>query len=697
LRNYNLSLVDDIGNLYERKNTYLLQLAQLQDQCRHAHGETLKNLKNEKSLLIKQKSVHPYRLAIKAFKKDELGFKVTLKEKLASFNEQLPKAIPKKHRQMEKALFIAKENVAFYASYRELSYDAMLIHDQSAIKVKLLPDIIENYKQLQIDLQTAKQQLVRIDPKQEVQVKESLQAFKIEQKHILREGLSALSQKRKSGLISAKALLNGRIELRRKYKESVKLKSYESQKKHLKELIANKKYLLSTGIQRQLKVLKSNLSDVRRHTPIETEKTLPFTAFVTAALPGVGQLINRQFLKAALFFAGSFFIYFIAIPYALGYGNYQGEGLSGLISLAEGGRRIDKSIIFMIEGIVAIFLMLFAIAIYAFSAVDVYKVEKDLIKGIRQRTWFETAVKIEQEGFPYLVSIPALIVTVFIVLVPITTAILLSFAGMDPQHQSKFGWEGFKNYQLIVTGQGLAGSVFWAILQWTLIWTLASTTLAILTGFSLAIIANNERIIGKTFFRVVYLLPWAVPAFITIMFFSIMFSPSGALTTLIKDIFDIQVNIKNDAVLSRITLILLQTWLGSSYVFLLSTGVLQAIPEDLYEAAQIDGATDWQKLRRITVPLVLFQTAPLLVGQYTFNFNNFSIIYLFNQGGPFNPSRYGNLAGSTDLLISYIYKLTMDNQYQSIGAAITIVISLGLMIFAFIGFKNSKAFKEERL
>jgi arabinogalactan oligomer/maltooligosaccharide transport system permease protein len=129
----------------------------------------------------------------------------------------------------------------------------------------------------------------------------------------------------------------------------------------------------------------------------------------------------------------------------------------------------------------------------------------------------------------------------------------------------------------------------------------------------------------------------------------------------------------------------------------LSTGVLQAIPGDLYEAAQIDGATSWQKMRKITLPIVLFQTAPLLVGQYTFNFNNFSIIYLFNGGGPFNPTKYGNLAGSSDLLISYIYKLTMENQYQAIGAAITIVISLGLMMFAFIGFKNSKAFKEERL
>ena len=138
----------------------------------------------------------------------------------------------------------------------------------------------------------------------------------------------------------------------------------------------------------------------------------------------------------------------------------------------------------------------------------------------------------------------------------------------------------------------------------------------------------------------------------------------------------------------------MQGWLGSAYVFLISTGVLQGIPSDLYEAAEIDGATGFQRTMKITIPLVLFQTAPLLVGQYTFNFNNFSIIYLFNQGGPFNPSLYGNMAGSSDLLISYIYKLTIENQYQSIGAAITIVISIVLMIFSYIGFKNSKAFKE---
>ena len=142
---------------------------------------------------------------------------------------------------------------------------------------------------------------------------------------------------------------------------------------------------------------------------------------------------------------------------------------------------------------------------------------------------------------------------------------------------------------------------------------------------------------------------------------------------------------------------MLQTWLGSAYIFLLSTGVLQAIPEDLYEAAQIDGASSWQKVSRITMPLVLFQTAPLLVGQYTFNFNNFSVIRLFNGGGPFDPAKYGNLGGSSDLLITYIYNLVMVRNYQAMGAAVTIIVSMALMLFTFIGFRNSKAFREERL
>ena len=347
--------------------------------------------------------------------------------------------------------------------------------------------------------------------------------------------------------------------------------------------------------------------------------------------------------------------------------------------------------------IIAIILVLLALLLIYASFRDVLRVEKDSIRGIRPKKWFETKQSLSQEGFPYLVSLPAMIIIIFIVIVPIITTVLLSLTNMDPKHQSKFEWIFFGNYRQLILGEGLAGSVFWLILVWTIIWTLLATSLAIFIGFGLALLVNNSRIKGKTFFRTTFILPWAVPAFITIMFFSLLLSPNGALTEILVNIFGKRIEVKNDPTLTRIALIMLQGWLGSAYVFLLSTGVLQAIPADLYEAADIDGATSFQRLRRITIPMVLFQIAPLLVTQYTFNFNNFSIIFLFNEGGPFNPNKFGNLAGSSDLLISYIYKLAIDNKYQAIGAAITTVISLSLMFFAYLGFRNSKGFKEGRL
>lgn len=683
-------LYDDIGNQFERKNLFLKEYYTLKEKASRKDADALKALK-------KSKKSHAYMVKLNGFKSDEKKFLKVLGEKRTKVKSTLDKKEPRKLQNLRVQLALSKEKVAFYKKYIGLDYRAQLEYELSVLLTEQLPDIIENYALTFENYQKAKVAFKHIDNSKQTKSTALYRQEKVKQDALYKESLEKLKEKRRQGSISAKALKGGIEELKIKRKEHLKVLSYNIEKNGYKEALKSYKYQLSKGVNRQIKVLNSNCSDIRKKIPIEVEQSVAWHAPVTALVPGLGQLLNKQYFKAIFFLLGAAFIYFIAWPYAFGYGNYQGDGIAGLISLAEGGKRIHKSLIFMIEGIVAIFLLLIALGIYIVSFKDVRKVEKKMIRGIRPNNKFESLIALEVEGFPYMVSAPALIITLFVVLVPISTTILLSFTGMDPQHQSKFPWVGLDNYMMLIKGQGLAGSVFYSILLWTLIWTICATTLAILLGFFLALMVNNDRIKGKAFFRAVYLLPWAVPAFITIMFFSIMFSPNGALTGIMETLFGTKILIKNSTFLSRVTLIGLQAWLGSSYVFLLSTGVLQAIPEDLYEAAQIDGATAWQRLRKITLPLVLFQTAPLLVGQYTFNFNNFSIIYLFNSGGPFNPTKYGNLAGSTDLLISYIFKLTTENSYQAIGAAITIVISLGLMIFAFIGFKNSKAFKEERL
>lgn len=194
---------------------------------------------------------------------------------------------------------------------------------------------------------------------------------------------------------------------------------------------------------------------------------------------------------------GTLFIYFVAIPYALGFGNYQGEGVAGLISLAQGGKRLDRSIIFMIEGILAIAFILISVCIYVGSFLDAYRTEKNEIKGIRPNSFVETRKFLRTDGFPYLITTPALLVIIFIVIVPIVTAILISFTNMDPQHQNKFSWVGLNNYVSIAKGQGIAGKAFWHIFGWTIMWTILASTLAIVLGFIFALMVNNERVKGK--------------------------------------------------------------------------------------------------------------------------------------------------------------------------------------------------------
>ena len=150
---------------------------------------------------------------------------------------------------------------------------------------------------------------------------------------------------------------------------------------------------------------------------------------------------------------------------------------------------------------------------------------------------------------------------------------------------------------------------------------------------------------------------------------------------------------KTDPFWSKTALILIQGWLGFPYIYVMVTSILQAIPEELYEAAKIDGASAFQSFRNITLPSIFLVAAPTFITQYTGNFNNFSMIYLFNQGGP---GSIGNNAGSTDILISWIYKLTTGGSPQySVAAAVTLMISGIVIVVSMISFKKTTAFEME--
>lgn len=674
---YNKTLLDERNVEHPRKNQYILDMIEL-----YVRGE---------KPTIKRDN-HPYNIALKKFKDQE-------KEIIKKAEEEAKKESANKFedKNLEKLYYralLAEKKKDFYLANEVLTYDAELKYKICNFESTLIPKIIENEVNLRDLLKEKTAELNKITDSDISEVKEVIEKKKAERKLVYEKDLEDLKNSHQEKHISDKAYKDEKRIKELSYKEDLKAIEFLDPKVSLQDEIDNIKHRLKVETKQELKILESYISEARRRTPVEVEKTEGKNALYGLLIPGLGQFLNGQKVKALFFFLGALFSYLIAIPYALGFGNYQGNGVRGLISLAEGGLKLDRSIMFMIEGVLALVFLFFAFLIFLFAFKDAQRVEKREIMGIRPNTWFESKKVLSTDGFPFLITSPALIVIIFIVLVPIFTTILISFTNMDPQHQNKFTWIGLTNYLTIAKGQGIAGQAFWHIFGWTLIWTLGASTLAIALGFVFALMVNNQRVKGKKVFRTIYLLPWAIPAFITIMFFSIMMSKNGVIADMLSSIVGQGIDIKNNPTQTRLALILLQGWLGHSYIFLLTTGVLQGIPDDLYEAASIDGATGIQQTIRITIPLVLFQIAPMLINQYTFNFNNFSIIYLFNQGGPFNPSVYGNLAGSSDILISYIYKLTMENQYQAIGAAITVFISIILIIISLIGYRNTQAFKE---
>jgi arabinogalactan oligomer / maltooligosaccharide transport system permease protein len=411
-------------------------------------------------------------------------------------------------------------------------------------------------------------------------------------------------------------------------------------------------------------------------------------ATALSIIPGLGQLYNKQYLKgtAFLILTGAFFGVF---------SDLLNMGLWGLFTLGEQTPR-DHSIFLMVKGILALIVLLFGIGFYLFNLNDAYKVGLKRDTGERLSTVKEQYNNLIDNGFPYLIMSPGFLLLIFVVVFPIIFVVLLAFTNYDLYHSPPaklVDWVGLKNFFDLFQLQSWR-ETFFSVLSWTIIWTFVATTLQVALGMFLAILVNQKDVKGKAIIRTVFILPWAVPAFVSILVFAGMFNESfGAINRDILGMFGIDpVPWMTEAVYTKIALILIQTWLGFPFIFAMTTGVLQSIPEELYEAATVDGATNFQKFKNITLPLVLFATAPILITQYTFNFNNFNIIYLFNGGGP---AVSGANAGGTDILISWIYSLTMTSAQYSKAAAITMLLSLIVIGVALWQFKRTKSFQEE--
>ncbi|MCW6658985.1 ABC transporter permease subunit [Aerococcaceae bacterium NML191292] len=420
-------------------------------------------------------------------------------------------------------------------------------------------------------------------------------------------------------------------------------------------------------------------------------------AMLLSLIPGLGQFYNRQAIKGAIFFGIA--VLFVIEMIAFGFGALQGFVTLGSTPME------DHSLFMMIRGTLQIIITAIFAIFYYFNIRDARNVARLWNKGEKpSQTVKELLDSVYNNGFPYLLIIPAYLFMAFAIIFPVLVTIFTAFMNYDFKHIPPaflLDWVGFQNFLNIFTLSTFRDA-FMSVFTWTIIWTICATTLQIVLGVFTAIVAHQPFIKGKRIFGVIFLLPWAVPAFITIMTFSNMFNDSiGAINTqvipflnhLIPFVDIPALSWKTDPTWTKVAVILIQGWLGFPYIYVMTTSILQSISEDLYEAAKIDGANAVKRFTSITLPVILSVAAPIFMTQYTGNFNNFSMIYLFNNGGP---GSVGGGAGATDILISWIFKLTTGTSPQfSVAAALTLIISLIVITVSLIVFKKTNAFNME--
>ena len=264
------------------------------------------------------------------------------------------------------------------------------------------------------------------------------------------------------------------------------------------------------------------------------------------------------------------------------------------------------------------------------------------------------------------------------------------------------GWRvevGLKNFETIFTDVQLREPLI-KVISWTFMFAIATVLTTFILGLFIALTFNHDKLRGKKFYRLVMILPYAFPGFLSAyVWVGLLNRENGFINTVI---FGQEPGSEGNFPWlleegpARMAVLLVNLWLGFPYMFLITTGALQSIPSELNEAAEIDGATGWQNFRLIKLPLLLISIAPLLIASFAFNFNNFTIIYLLTKGGPSDSGLTDYDVGGTDILITFVYKIAFSGTGQNFGlaSAFSILIFIVVATISLISFRRTRKFEE---
>jgi arabinogalactan oligomer / maltooligosaccharide transport system permease protein len=422
-------------------------------------------------------------------------------------------------------------------------------------------------------------------------------------------------------------------------------------------------------------------------------------ALLSLLLMGLGQVYNRQYIKGISFILLEIYILiFWTVPF-----QWAMWGLTTLgetPQIRERGRIVeqgDHSIFLMIEGIIFVISLLLFLWFYYLNIRDAFKVGRLREQGDTPNNFKQMMKNIWENGFAYLLLTPSVLFTAFLTVLPLLFGILIAFTNYSgPNHlppKRLVEWVGFDTFIQLFQLKTWSAT-FYGVFTWTVVWAVLATITTFFLGLIFAVLISHKGIKFKKLWRSIFILPWAIPQFVSILIFRNIFNGQfGPLNQYLEAIGLSAVHWLSDPFTAKVTLVVVNMWFGFPFWMILMSGVMTSIDKELYEASDVDGATGWSKFWKITFPIVMFATAPLLIMSFASNFNNFNIIYLFTQGNPVNTGY--SYAGSTDILISWIYKLTLEQNQFAMASVVSILIFFVIATLSIYNFRKTRAFKEE--
>ncbi|MFX3633069.1 MAG: ABC transporter permease subunit [Candidatus Pristimantibacillus sp.] len=422
---------------------------------------------------------------------------------------------------------------------------------------------------------------------------------------------------------------------------------------------------------------------------------------LSIVLAGLGQMYNRQWIKGLLFLAigltGLYLFFFELYDYLTGLITL-GEQPSGFAKVGKLTRMVegDHSIFLMVKGLVALLAALLLIGFYALNIRDAYKVGAAKEQGKVPLTFQQSMKSIGNKHFAYIVLLIPLIAISFLTILPLIFSILLAFTNyadpiLPPAHL--LDWVAFTNFWKMFT-MNIWSNTFIGVLKWTIIWAVFATITTYIGGILVASLIHQKGLRFKKFWRTALIIPFAIPNMVSLLVMRNMFNNQFGPINGYLQFFGLKgLPWLTDPFWAKVTVILVNMWMGIPITMILAFGVLTTIPRDLYEAAEVDGSGSFQKFRFITLPMVLFATAPILIMQFAGNINNFNVIYLLTNGEPLNVNY--QFAGHTDLLVTWLYKLALNQSQFSFASVIGILIFIIVASFSIWSYTRTRSYKEE--